>query len=75
VLGRPLRLLPEGVSSVASARGAALLAGLASGAYSNAGETLGRAPEPGGAVHPGETAREYEESYARYERLYPRLYC
>jgi xylulokinase len=75
VLGRPLRLLPEGVSAVASARGAALLAGLASGAYRNAGETLGLAPEPGRAVHPGETAREYEESYARYGRLYPRLYC
>jgi len=72
VLGRPLRLLPEGVAPVASARGAALLAGLASGVYRSAEDTL--APEPGRPVHPGEAAPDYEEPYARYRRLYPRLH-
>ncbi len=74
VLGRPLRLLPEGVSPVASARGAALLAGLACGAYRDAEDTLGLAPEPGRTVHPGETALDYEEPYVRYKQLYPRLH-
>ncbi len=75
VLGRPLRLLPEGVSPVASARGAALLAGLASGVYRSVEDTLALAPEPKHSVHPGEAAPDYEEPYARYRRLYPRLHC
>ena len=75
VLGRPLRLLPEGVAPVASARGAALLAGLACGAYGKAEDTLGLTPEPGRSVHPGETAPDYDEPYARYRQLYPRLHC
>ena len=74
VLGRPLRLLPDGVSAVASARGAALLAGLACGAYETVQETLALAPEPGRSVLPGDERGEYEEPYARYRRLYPGLH-
>ena len=73
VLGRPL-LLPDGVSSVASARGAALLAGLACGAYGTVYETLVLAPEPVRSLSPGEERDEYEEPYARYRRLYPGLH-
>ena len=73
VLGRPLRLLPEGVAPVASARGAALLAGLASGVYRTPEDTLGLAPETGRAVSPGEQASLYEAAYGRYLELYPRL--
>jgi xylulokinase len=73
VLGRPLRLLPEGVAPVASARGAALLAGLASGVYRTPEATLSLAPETGRAVSPGEQAPFYEAAYGRYLELYPRL--
>ena len=69
VLGRPLRLLPEAVASVASARGAALLAGVSSGVYRTAEDAL--APDPDRVIWPGE--RAYEEAYARYQELYPRL--
>jgi xylulokinase len=74
VLGRPLRLLPEGVASVASARGAALLAGIACGAYRKAEDTLFVAPEPGSSVHPSGAGPDYEEPYARYRQLYPGLH-
>ena len=73
VLGRPLHLLPDGVAPVASARGAALLAGLASGVYRTPGETLALAPETGRTVAPGEQAPLYEDAYGRYLELYPRL--
>ena len=73
VLGRPLRLLPEGVAPVASARGAALLAGLASGVYRTPGDTLDLAPETGRTVSPGEQRPLYEAAYGRYLELYPRL--
>ena len=73
VLGRPLYLLPDGVAPVASARGAALLAGLASGFYRTPGETLDLAPQARRAVSPGEHAPLYEEAYERYLELYPRL--
>ena len=73
VLGRPLRLLPEEISSVASARGAALLAGLASGVYAAAGDTLRLTPEPEETVTPGETVEDYGAAYERYRELYPRL--
>ena len=73
VLGRPLRLLPEGVAPVASARGAALLAGLASGVYRTPGDTLDLAPETGRAVSPGDQGPLYEAAYGRYLELYPRL--
>src|SRR5215211_1826022 len=72
VLGRPLWLLPDEIASVASARGAALLAGLASGVYPVAEDTLPLTPEPENPIRPGEAA--YEAAYERYKELYPRLY-
>jgi xylulokinase len=72
VLGRPLRLLPDGISSVASARGAAFLAGLASSVYSSAEDTLSLTPEPERSISPGNT--DYEPAYERYKELYPSLY-
>src|SRR5215216_702258 len=56
VLGHPLRLLPDEISSVASARGAAFLAGLASGVYSSAEDTLPLTPELENPIRPGEAA-------------------
>jgi xylulokinase len=72
VLGRPLWVLPEEISSVASARGAAFLAGLASGIYPSPEDTLPLTPEPESAIRPGEPA--YETAYELYKELYPRLY-
>ena len=72
VLGRPLWLLPDKLSAVASARGAAFLAGLASGVYSLAGDILSLTPDPERAIHPGDA--EYEAAYERYRGLYPNLY-
>ena len=72
VLGRPLWPLPDEISSVASARGAALLAGLASGAYPAAKATLPLTPEPKNSIKPGEA--DYEAAYERYKELYPRLH-
>jgi xylulokinase len=72
VLGRPLRPLPDAVAPVASARGAALLAGVASGAYQTVGDTLALAPDPDRVIPPGD--RVYEAAYARYRELYPRLH-
>jgi xylulokinase len=73
VLGRPLRLLPGAVASLASARGAALLAGVASGLYPKAGDTLALAPDPDRVILPGEASAAYGALYARYRELYPRL--
>jgi len=72
VLGRPLWPLPDEIASVASARGAAFLAGLASGVYPTAEDTLPLTPEPEDPIRPGEAA--YEAAYERYKELYPRLY-
>src|SRR5215212_4504079 len=72
VLGRPLRLLPDEISSIASARGAAFLAGFASGDYSSAEETLPLTPEPDRSISPGDT--DYEPAYERYKELYARLH-
>ena len=72
VLGRPLWLLPDEISALASARGAAFLAGLASGVYPAAGDTLSLTPGPERSIRPGEA--DYEAAYARYTELYPRLY-
>ena len=72
VLGHPLRLLPDEISSVASARGAAFLAGLASGVYSSAEDTLRLTPEPERSISPSDA--DYEAAYQRYKELYPRLY-
>ena len=74
VLGRPLRVLPGMLAAVASARGAALLAGAASGVYRSPEDTLALAPDPDRTVRPGEASGAYEEAYARYRGLYPRLY-
>jgi xylulokinase len=71
VLNRPLRLLPEEISAVASARGAAFLAGLASGVYSSPEDTLPLTPEPERSITPGDA--DYEPPYQRYKELYPRL--
>ena len=71
VLGRPLRLLPASVASTASARGAALLAGLVCGVYSSVEETLSVAPEARETVLPRDD--RYEAAYARYRELYLRL--
>ena len=72
VLGRPLWLLPDEISAVASARGAAFLAGLASGVYPAAGDTLVLIPGPERSIRPGEA--DYEAAYMHYTELYPRLY-
>lgn len=73
VLRRPLRPLPESVGPVASARGAAILAGLASGLFS-AEDAATPEREFGEAVLPGEDSYEYESAYARYREIYPRLH-
>jgi xylulokinase len=72
VLGRPLWLLPDEISAVASARGAAFLAGLASGVYSSAEDTLSLTPDPERSMLPGDT--DYEAAYERYKYLYPKLH-
>ncbi|WP_323127073.1 hypothetical protein [Rubrobacter marinus] len=72
VLARTLLVLPPSVAGVASARGAALLAGIAVGAYRSARETLALAPEPVGTVVP-EDDSPYEEAYTRYRELYGRI--
>ncbi len=74
VLGRPLRVLPGATAAVASARGAALLAGCASGAYQSPEDILALAPEPELSVDPDDDAPLYETPYDRYRELYPRLY-
>ena len=61
------------MAPVASARGAALLAGLASGAFENAEDTLRFAPDTGETVRPDEKRPDYEAAYERYRELYPRL--
>jgi len=72
VFGRPLRPLPDEVAGNASARGAALLAGIAAGVYTSAGGTSVLAPEPGEEISPGEDTAVYEAPYARYKELYQR---
>lgn len=74
VLHRPLRMLPGGVAAVASARGAALLAGAASAVYPSWEDILALAPDPDHSVLPGKAAHDYEAPYARYRDLYPALH-
>ena len=50
----------------------AFLAGLASGVYSSAEDTLPLTPEPERSISPGDT--DYEAAYERYKELYPMLY-
>jgi xylulokinase len=70
VLQRPLLAVPD---PAASSRGAALLAGIASGVYRNAEETLELAPTPVPIAAPEENLRHYEEPYARFHALYSRV--
>jgi len=70
ILRRPLFALPE---SAASARGAALLAGMACGLYSSEADTLPLAPSSALVAAPGEQAPKYDAAYARYRELYARL--
>ena len=74
VLGRPLRLLPDSVAAAASARGAAILAGLASGAYEGPEDVRELAPEPQETLHPGDDGGMYEVPYSRFRELYSRLH-
>lgn len=67
VLQRPL--YTSEISS-ASARGAALLAGVASGAFSSCEDTLGFASTPSLVAEP---QANLEEAYARFRALYPRI--
>ena len=73
VLGRPLRMLPDAMASVASARGAALLAGVASGVYRTARDTIALAPDPDRVMRSSDASVAYEAAYARYREIYPRL--
>ncbi len=73
VLGRPLLLLPGDVSANASARGAALLAGIGSGVYGSTEETSALAVEPEREIRPGDESSSYEAAYAAYREIYPRL--
>lgn len=72
VLGRSLTLLPDEVSTVASARGAALLAGLAAGVY-RLDDVKALSPKPGRTVSPGPESPKYETAYARYRGIHPKL--
>ena len=69
VLERPLLVLPD---ANVSAIGAALLSGVAVGAYSARDvEVLGLATNHVEAVDPEEDAEAYAEAYLRYTELYP----
>ena len=71
VLRRPLRVLPD---ANVSATGAALLGGMAVGAYSSHPEAgaRGAARDPVGVIEPDENQEAYEEAYLRYVDSYPR---
>jgi xylulokinase len=56
--------------SSASAQGAALLAGVASGVFSSCEDTLGFAPIPSLVAEP---QANLEEAFARFQGLYPRI--
>ena len=70
ILQRPLRVVPN---PAASARGAALLGGIAAGVYEDAVATIASAPDTGSTIEPGELATSYDEAYERFGSLYPRL--
>ena len=57
--------------SSASARGAALLAGVASAVFSSCEDTLGFSPIPGLVAEP---QANLEEAFARFQSLYPRIH-
>jgi xylulokinase len=64
-------MLPASLAPAASARGAALLAGLAQGTYDSVEETILIAPKIQEIVLPQDD--RYDAAYARYRKLYPRL--
>ncbi|MDP9485608.1 MAG: xylulokinase [Actinomycetota bacterium] len=72
VLRRPLRVLPD---ANVSATGAAILGGMAVGAYPSDldAELPGAARDPAEeeVVEPAEDQEAYEEAYRRYEQSYP----
>lgn len=70
VLGKPLLALHV---PAASARGAALLAGLATGSFRHVDETLALAPALEPVAFPTNHHPELEEAYQRYKNLYPVL--
>jgi sugar (pentulose or hexulose) kinase len=67
-------VLPGALAAVASARGATLLAGAASGVYWSQEDLLALAPDPDRSVRPGDASGAFEAAYARYRELYPSLY-
>lgn len=69
VLGRPLLSVPN---IPASARGAALLAGVASGAFNDVRDTLRVAPQVESTVEPASRGA-YEEAYQGFRSLYEKL--
>jgi xylulokinase len=59
--------------AAASARGAALLAGIGIGVYADANHTLKLAATPTLAATPQPVDSALEEAWMRYQSLYPRL--
>ena len=70
ILQRPLRVVPN---PAASARGAALLGGIAAGWFEDASATMASTPPMEASIEPGELATSYDEAYERFGSLYPRL--
>ena len=56
-----------------AAYGAALLAGVGSGAYPSVEEACGRLVQVTGSLQPGESESAYESYYRRYRALYRAL--
>ncbi|MDQ3386481.1 MAG: xylulokinase [Actinomycetota bacterium] len=73
VLRRPLEILPDDIASVASARGAALLAGAACGIYDSV-EEAAPTVEPTRTVEPDGESNQYDEPFDSYKKIYPGLY-
>jgi xylulokinase len=70
VLGVPLYTTSV---AAASARGAALLAGIGTGVYGDAKATLDLIPEPTLAATPRSEESALIEAWQRYQELYPQL--
>ena len=71
VLGLPLELT---AATEGSAYGAALLGGVAGGAFADVHEAVARCVRPAGRIEPNPAWQAtYEDGYARYRELYPTL--
>jgi sugar (pentulose or hexulose) kinase len=70
VLRRPLEILPNEIASVASARGAALLAGAACGIYDSVEEAAPTVKSIG-TVEPDGDSDRYDEPFDSYKKIYP----